>query len=859
MSNSKNENKNNNIVIGISSLIASLTLGGTALAVSKGDAIATLGFSALGGSAISTIVSKQKQDELEKKALKESVSQLQNQVISLQEKAEKQPIIPAKETTLITPQIPEIFPIEIEDNSDQVKEWLKARNVTIIAQSQPDELDQSKYKIALFLGKNYAILEEFYQQIKKNMKKKINNQIDPQSMFNYNKLSENQEDINICYQFCQLLRESGFLLTPEPVLTKSKNKEPLIKNIKTAKNEKMSNFINGDWFEYFIEQQIVAYLKANEQEFSYMKNAKLVFGDPQQKTHDNELDLLFLVNKKIIWIECKSGNHYEQFLSKYAELRKQLQFGIGTSFVVILDSENKTNELSLWWKLTVVNPNNLLKKIQEVLDLSKSPQEIITIPEHSEIEIEPNPETEKEPITVREKPVKVEKEEKKPEIPQQICGELILEIPTDVAENNSQAIAYLEKCPLVINYTEKSPEIEKIKIDIAVFLGENYTILKELNKKIKDHIAKKTSGKIDINSPLTFNQLPSLQNEIDICLQYCRFLYQGKILASAPPPNQSKNKAGGDYITIRTLGDSENQDIANFLNTGWVNIFMEYKITELLKANNQNFAMITNAKIKYMDSENNQQTKNLDVILYLEDKLIYIQSYLGNYSRKMLTMYNELKEILKAEKKHSFFVIMNDEQTEHNQKFYQSWHDKIIVVKLDYLLNLLSKNLGLTYYNEPLKINTGISNNQIIEMIKTDDHNPLYTIFRHRSFRPCPENRHQVLKQLVEILGQIDQPVTVNYLEMQILEKISNLSKSKLHEILKAVVYSNCFINGEGEPVISFGQQIEKLISDDVQILEKKCIEKYAEIALSTNPNYFEHPENVNLFEETVGGKYPIL
>ncbi|HEY9702868.1 MAG TPA: hypothetical protein V6C58_10495, partial [Allocoleopsis sp.] len=375
------QNNQNNLMVGISSLIASLSLGGTALAISQGNAMATLGFSSVGGAAISTVLSKKqdnstleeeikelknkednKSGELEKNILDlkteikdlnskinqpdpeiiKAIANLQELLVNVNEKIiniklrENKSVTPVSTGTkpIIKPPTTVINP---EENLN-ILNWLRVRNIEVNAHGKPHTLDESKYKIAGFLGKHYQVLEPLYDLIKTNMKRKINDEINEDSSFPFMKLPENKSELDLCVKFTEILYAEGFLLSPIPELNTNKLGQNFL-NIKTAKNEVMSNFISGMWFEYFIEQKIIMFLKEHNQQFECIKNVKVTLSNDANTSQNNELDLLFLVGEKLIWIECKSGNNYDQFWRKYSDLRKLLKFNIHSSFVVILLDE----------------------------------------------------------------------------------------------------------------------------------------------------------------------------------------------------------------------------------------------------------------------------------------------------------------------------------------------------------------------------------------------------------------------------------------------------------------------------------------------------------------------------------------
>lgn len=84
---------------------------------------------------------------------------------------------------------------------------------------------------------------------------------------------------------------------------------------------------------------------------------------------DFELDLIFLVARAPLWIECKTGS-YQQYITKYAEMRKHLGIPIRQAILVILSiSDDLAQRLSLLYGITVATPNTFLTRVGEALAL----------------------------------------------------------------------------------------------------------------------------------------------------------------------------------------------------------------------------------------------------------------------------------------------------------------------------------------------------------------------------------------------------------------------------------------------------------------------------------------------------------
>ncbi|HEY9702594.1 MAG TPA: hypothetical protein V6C58_09120, partial [Allocoleopsis sp.] len=448
------------------------------------------------------------------------------------------------------------------------------------------------------------------------------------------------------------------------------------------------------------------------------------------------------------------------------------------------DEKAKLNELSEWWKLTVVNPQILLEKIAKILKI---------------------------PFGGEQK--------------------------GSYFEQKDDLVKEFNEMGFKVNDPKQQEKIDEEQGAIALFLAENYHIVKEFYKLVKEHIKKKANDKIDINSMLPFDKLPDDAEQIKTHLEFCQILHQGKYLAESPSTEIKQNNAGKNYIVVKT---AKNEDF-EFLEKNWFPCFVEDQICKFLQKNNKEFIYL-----KKEDGENNIT----DLLFLINNHLISVKCKIGHQdNNKVLNDYYVFGQKIKCPAEKLFLVIFEEEETEGLQKSVIKYKNKVTVVnqknlinKIEVLLNLL----GEESLEEVISQNTNT-----MEVINPS---PLYTLFNHRSYRPCPENRQDVIKELITIFEKIEQPVTMNYVKLQLVEKLG-LSQSKLKEILKAIIYSNCLLNVNREVVNSFSESVRYLVSQDVQELDNKCIELYKKIVLEAHPNYFDREENIKLFEETVGGK----
>jgi hypothetical protein len=138
----------------------------------------------------------------------------------------------------------------------------------------------------------------------------------------------------------------------------------------------------------------------------------------------------------------------------------------------------------------------------------------------------------------------------------------------------------------------------------------------------------------------------------------------------------------------------------------------------------------------------------------------------------------------------------------------------------------------------------------------------LFTILNQAKLRPLPEHRETVIKELIDLFAATKTSETLNQIKSTLATKLSGkvqISNTQLRDILNALMRSRCFLDHNGKVLsgIIFNQSVSTLISLDPVVLNNKCIEIYARKILSVEPNYFENPENIRKFEQTVGGKVP--
>lgn len=220
---------------------------------------------------------------------------------------------------------------------------LEQRGIKIFKQRQAraeDEFDP----IAIYLGKRYSLLEKLQKAVKASIAHKTN--------FSFNLQGKSQEQIQVCTQYCNKLYRSTLLSH----YYYDKRRKIIRGNVQRRGD--IIQFLNGGWFERAILNQVKENFAEAETEFLVNPHLEFANGDRF------ELDILFLANGELFWIECKTGNHYNDCLSKYCQHGEKLGVAKENAFLVGLGlSDRDAAKWTKLWTITVVNPEGLSAKI----------------------------------------------------------------------------------------------------------------------------------------------------------------------------------------------------------------------------------------------------------------------------------------------------------------------------------------------------------------------------------------------------------------------------------------------------------------------------------------------------------------
>ncbi|MEM8777641.1 MAG: DUF1887 family CARF protein [Cyanobacteria bacterium P01_G01_bin.49] len=238
----------------------------------------------------------------------------------------------------------------IQANGDLVVAWLKTRDIEVLSHNQTTEAEKVWDSIARERGRHDDCQElvNLHNQIRKNADR-----------FRFNLSGKSQEAIRICTQYAHTLNQAGMLASYH---YDSKNK--MITGSVFSRPD-IRQFLNGGWFERYTYQQVSPKL-AKQGKVDCLINPVVRF--PNGNVY--ELDLLFLVDNQPFWVECKSGNHWNECLPKYCQRREVLGIDKKRSLLVSLElNEQSANNMTAMWEITVTTATQVTPKIEEVLKL----------------------------------------------------------------------------------------------------------------------------------------------------------------------------------------------------------------------------------------------------------------------------------------------------------------------------------------------------------------------------------------------------------------------------------------------------------------------------------------------------------
>ncbi len=233
------------------------------------------------------------------------------------------PSIGPKPPPVATPIGPIVKPSAQEDVCD-LKAWLERRGLRVKAVRESSGLDAQADAAALFLGKNYEVLELFFTQVRKRL---------GGSYFNKWFKSEgfSPEVMSAICQLGHMLHTGGFLAQFRNVKDdKTILFEPLT-------DGRVTGFLSGGWLERFVFQVAKAAVTEATGKW-HDSQALLDVAVALPNGTETELDLLIgLPPDRVLWFECKTGG-WQTYVKQFQAVNKgHLKLPLQQATLVLAD------------------------------------------------------------------------------------------------------------------------------------------------------------------------------------------------------------------------------------------------------------------------------------------------------------------------------------------------------------------------------------------------------------------------------------------------------------------------------------------------------------------------------------------
>lgn len=378
---------------------------------------------------------------------------------------------------------------------------------------------------------------------------------------------------------------------------------------------------------------------------------------------------------------------------------------------------------------------------------------------------------------------------------------------------------WLSSCGITVKNYKQQETTDAVFDQLAVFLGERFASLKRLHDQIRRHLSTGDS--------FTLNLTSSNQEEIANSTQFCTWLYQYAFLSSYRYDKYSKTL----YAIPQRVGK-----VINFFTGGWFERFVFLKVASLLSQNGVSYVHLLNPQISLPNGDNFE----LDLIYLIEDAPLWLECKTGDY-QSYIAKYADVRPTLAIPKERSILVVLgiSDELSSQLTDLYD-----IVVANENNFLALVAAALDFADIPRDVTLTGSVQPGR------------LSTLLNKAGLRPLPEVRSFVIEDLVKMKSSMDNLKTLAEVKSVLAERIG-VSKSKLQDILNAVVRGGCLVDEQGEVVRSFTVPFANLVSSDRLELEKRCIASYVLAVLRADPSFFDEDNNIAEFEGVTGGEVP--
>ena len=307
----------------------------------------------------------------------------------------------------------------------------------------------------------------------------------------------------------------------------------------------------------------------------------------------------------------------------------------------------------------------------------------------------------------------------------------------------------------------------------------------------------------------------------------------------------------------------------------WFERFVYRKVADFLMAQSLAYKCLMNAQVKFA----NDDRYELDFLFLVEGEPVWIECKTSaGQNTNYLDKYSGHAKRLGIPKSRALLVILDLEKSQATE-WTNLWGVK--VVTKDDLIPAFSEALAAPPVQSALPEKSASPTTPVLRLVRRASEPPapaaptavnqtvnqadasdilpsdrLRSLLVKRMLQPYPEHRMAIIQELNRLFEESYQPANFKQIKDQLAERLK-LAKGKIQDILKAISRSGCFLGDDGKTISAFNEPIVELLSSDPDWLESQCVERYAAVVLSTDLNYFDHPQNRQAFQKVVGSAVP--
>lgn len=418
---------------------------------------------------------------------------------------------------------------------------------------------------------------------------------------------------------------------------------------------------------------------------------------------------------------------------------------------------------------------------------------------------------------------------------------------------------WLDERNIIIKNHHQSTERDTLIDKLAVFLGEHYHSLSGLCERIRRALSSRDPHAI------TLNLSDSLPSEIGTVTSFCKLLYEEyAFLASYVYIKKTK--------TVRLELLRSRGDIHLFFTGNWLERYVCVKIKQLLEKRNLHYTHLVNTEVilpKGHDFE-------LDLLFLVEGQPLWIECKTGDIQR-FIARYGSIRSELGIPKQRAFLVGLDitDEVTYNLTLLHH-----LTIVNQENFLERVSSALRLPSSvasdTEEQAVGSRLSSGRGRGDITTNRQSAIpesgaqampprtFTLLKNAHLRPLPEYRRRFIKNLIEVMQELQQPVPLKEIRERVRSKYNidhseHISSTQAQDMFEAVLRGGFVLTAEGQMIRHFvpGVPAIRLTSTDAAEIERGCVESYVLALLMIDLAYFTSVANAHEFEHVVGACVP--